>query len=346
MTIKQLGGVFGRNPTFNNVTIEGTLTFDGDIDINSDLTIEDNLYVLGSVGIGTSSPTEKLQIEGNARLADAGSIQFGSSKYQTLTGTAGSNDLLYRTYANHIFKTSTGATDNTDGTERMRIDASGNLGIGTTTPATGLHLSGANNVSSSLTLTNTAPTPDNTWTFVPQYNALDLAVLNNGAERMRIDASGHAIIPAGVTLGTAAGVYDAAKTLDDYEEGVWIPTLYYQNATGVTRTYTEQTGHYTKIGNTVTVWCTLKGGTSNSGSYANDNIGISGLPFSVIGGNATAPVRQSGFAGTASVGTLCMLLTSSVALLSTPEDANNLADDLGAGATYTLTFSGSYETTE
>jgi len=165
-------------------------------------------------------------------------------------------------------------------------------------------------------------------------------------ERMRIDASGHAIIPAGVTLGTAAGVYAAANTLDDYEEGTWTPTLYYQNATGVTRTYTEQTGHYTKIGNTVTVWCTLKGGTSNSGSYANDNIGISGLPFSVIGGNATAPVRQSGFAGTASVGTLCMLLTSSVALLSTPEDANNLADDLGAGATYTLTFSGSYETTE
>jgi hypothetical protein len=45
MTIKQLGGVFGRNPTFNNVTIEGTLTFDGDIDINSDLTISGNLYL-------------------------------------------------------------------------------------------------------------------------------------------------------------------------------------------------------------------------------------------------------------------------------------------------------------
>ena len=28
MTIKQLGGVFGRNPTFNDVTIEGELTFD------------------------------------------------------------------------------------------------------------------------------------------------------------------------------------------------------------------------------------------------------------------------------------------------------------------------------
>jgi hypothetical protein len=45
MTIKQLGGVFGRNPTFNDVTIEGELTFDGDIDINSDLKINGELEV-------------------------------------------------------------------------------------------------------------------------------------------------------------------------------------------------------------------------------------------------------------------------------------------------------------
>ena len=85
MTIKQLGGVFGRNPTFNNVTIEGTLTFDGDIDINSDLTIEDNLYVLGSVGIGNTSPAtaldvtgsvtaDGLTVDGNARIEEIGAI--------------------------------------------------------------------------------------------------------------------------------------------------------------------------------------------------------------------------------------------------------------------------------
>ena len=48
MTIKQLGGVFGRNPTFNDVTIEGQLTFDGDIDINSDLKVDGNLEVTGT----------------------------------------------------------------------------------------------------------------------------------------------------------------------------------------------------------------------------------------------------------------------------------------------------------
>jgi hypothetical protein len=49
MSIKQNGGVFGRNPTFNDVTIEGQLTFDGDIDINSDLKIDGELEVTGEI---------------------------------------------------------------------------------------------------------------------------------------------------------------------------------------------------------------------------------------------------------------------------------------------------------
>jgi hypothetical protein len=54
MSIKQLGGVFGRNPTFNDVTIEGQLTFDGDIDINSDLKVSGDIETTGNVIIGTS----------------------------------------------------------------------------------------------------------------------------------------------------------------------------------------------------------------------------------------------------------------------------------------------------
>jgi hypothetical protein len=54
MTIKQYGGVFGRNPTFNDVTIEGQLTFDGDIDINSDLKVSGDIETTGNVIIATS----------------------------------------------------------------------------------------------------------------------------------------------------------------------------------------------------------------------------------------------------------------------------------------------------
>jgi hypothetical protein len=55
MTIKQLGGVFGRNPTFNDVTIEGQLTFDGDIDVNSDLKVDGNLEVINDLTVDTNS---------------------------------------------------------------------------------------------------------------------------------------------------------------------------------------------------------------------------------------------------------------------------------------------------
>jgi len=52
MTIKQNGGVFGRNPTFNDVTIEGQLTFDGDIDVGSDLKVDGNFETTGDSGFG------------------------------------------------------------------------------------------------------------------------------------------------------------------------------------------------------------------------------------------------------------------------------------------------------
>ena len=82
----------------------------------------------------------------------------------------------------------------TASTERMRIDSSGHVGIGTSSPATGLSLVGADNTTSTLTLTNTAPSPDNTWTFTPQYNSGDLTISDDGTEIMRINTSGNLLI--------------------------------------------------------------------------------------------------------------------------------------------------------
>jgi len=85
MSIKQLGGVFGRNPTFNDVTIEGELTFDGDIDINSDLKIDGNLEVTG-----TSSLTGNTSIS----RSDNGVVDLNVTNTDT-TGTSNSRIRAY-----------------------------------------------------------------------------------------------------------------------------------------------------------------------------------------------------------------------------------------------------------
>ena len=60
MTIKQQGGIFGRNPTFNDVDVDNSLTVGNDLTVTDDLTIGSNvLYVdagSGNVGINTDSP--------------------------------------------------------------------------------------------------------------------------------------------------------------------------------------------------------------------------------------------------------------------------------------------------
>jgi|14_taG_2_1085336.scaffolds.fasta_scaffold00673_2 hypothetical protein len=84
MTIKQLGGVFGRNPTFNDVTIEGELTFDGDIDVNSDLKVDGDLVVTGKIGVGTDTPSDEMEIRSTSpkiNFTDSSDDTSGSVGY-------------------------------------------------------------------------------------------------------------------------------------------------------------------------------------------------------------------------------------------------------------------------
>lgn len=103
----------------------------------------------------------------------------------------------------------------------------------------------------------------------------------NLVERMTLDADGHLIVPAGVTLGTAAATYNAANTLDDYEEGTWTPNLIRQDGT-ISATFTVggsgSTGSYVKIGAIVHVKAyifNISVGSSDGTGYWT----LTGLPF-------------------------------------------------------------------
>ena len=92
----------------------------------------------GNVGIGTSSPGKTLDVDGQLRIRNGGTsgyalLEYGASLTATNNWHVGSEgDGSFRFY-NGTF----GA-----GTERMRIDSSGNVGIGTTSPSALLDVDG------------------------------------------------------------------------------------------------------------------------------------------------------------------------------------------------------------
>ena len=104
------------------------------------------LDTLGNVGIGTNAPTSKLTVAGVIQSTNGG-FKFPDGTTQTTASVAGPNGWGLGGNAGTSAGTNfVGTTDNqalvfkTNNAERLRIDAGGNVGIGTASPLAGFKL--------------------------------------------------------------------------------------------------------------------------------------------------------------------------------------------------------------
>jgi hypothetical protein len=213
MTIKQLGGVFGRNPTFNNVTIEGTLTFDGDIDINSDLTISGNLYLPGNSKaiFGDNDDLQIYHDGSNSYISEVGTGELVIQARDAVTiedGTSGDN-YMYMQRGNKVSLFYAGAQKLA--TTSTGIDVTGSVtadGLLSGTTAT-YEIGSSSNLWTNAWLKNGGRVYfGDTGTAIYGSSSLDIiSFTTNTSEAMRIDAG-----KVGIGTTTPVRVLDIATT--------------------------------------------------------------------------------------------------------------------------------------
>jgi hypothetical protein len=308
---------------FNDAGADVDFRVEGDTDANL-------LFVDASadaVGIGTGAPNKMLDVAGNAEIgrgqiiADAtvgnfaiygGMVGNSTNSQLSFLGKSVSNTGLTYEIA-RISGASFGpyaldgglqfsiASNNGSNVltlaERMRIDSSGNVGIGTTTPSSFYSLAdnlviGTGSGSHGLTIYSGSgesgyigfnDTVTNGMQGFIQYNHSGdyMAFAPNGSEKARITSDGYLRMASGSGGIQFNGDTAAANALDDYEEGTWTPGVSFGGASAGVTFSAANSGRYTKIGRSVTVIGLLQ--LTNKGS-STGSASITGLPFTVASG--------------------------------------------------------------
>jgi hypothetical protein len=281
----------------------------------------------GNIGIGTtttnvtgfarsltiSSANSGLELTSASNVVQG--LVFSSSDGLGLAGVGSAGVAIYTSASGAI-------------SEKMRITAAGNVGIGTSTVSAKLTVKGTvglrnDEVAAGYATLDIVPATaiGASANRIVALNTTDIAFETSGAERVRVTNNGL----------TFNGDTAAANALDDYEEGTFTPVFRGATSAG-SYTFAVGGGSYTKIGNQVTVWISLIDIAESSAGSGEWQIG--GLPFT----------SRNAF-DLARVSTACWIRSSAAArdniLCGVFNNSSNIsflydANGSGAGSNFTI----------
>jgi hypothetical protein len=259
--MKSNGGVFGRNPTFQNVTVDGTLTANSGISLSSG-----NITVPSGGGISFASTSDP-------------SIP-ATSATGTITRTAtnvSNNDTVTLGSQVYTFKTTLTPADyevliGADSTASL-LNLARAINNSGGTPGTDYQVPAANASASAGTIVGST-IPVTALTAGTAGNSIALA-----------ETSAQLSVSAATLLGGRAEQGTTSELLADYEEGTFNPTFVASGTAFTSVTYgANNGGRYIKIGNVVHVQMYVSSVAAIVGS-ATGVVRVGGLPYTSAANN-------------------------------------------------------------
>jgi hypothetical protein len=292
-------GTLGAAPIslITNNTIRATLDSSGNLGLGVTPSAWGGFNAL-QIGSGAS-----LWAGGGGNAYVAGNYYFDGSvrRYINTGNQALELGMINGAFAFNIAPSGT-AGDPITFTQAMTLDASGNLGIGTTSPGAKLHLSAASGTvqqqfSNGGTSSYIGHDSGFTGFDIAGGGGVRFRYFNGSvfAEGMRLTSDGYLRMASGSGGIQFNGDTAAANALDDYERGTWTPTT----AGDATGAISGAVGEYVKVGRMVY----LRGYVSVTTNFTANSLG--GLPFTPSGNTTSTSLGAVSIALNNSAATLC-----------------------------------------